>query len=124
MKAAFKHTSHTSCVSRFSLLTAALCALLAACTSDTETLPADRDLLQLIPFVRPTEEMTTRAAVIPDGYQPFTEVYKIPAGNEPLSFGIFMTEEGSTPPDNMGLITYQGVDGNGIDIDTMIMHPS
>lgn len=94
-----------------------LALLMAACTSDTETVPEDGndDLLQLIPFVRPTEELTTRAAVIPEGYKPFTEVYKIPAGSEPLSFGIFMAEDGSTPPAKMGLITYQGVDANGAD---------
>ena len=89
---------------------------MAACTSDTESVPqdSDSDVLQLIPFMRPSEEMTTRAAVIPDGYKPFTEVYNIPDGAT-TSFGIFMAEEGSTAPTKMGLITYQGVDANGKD---------
>lgn len=93
-----------------------LALLMAACTNDTDTAQEnDSDLLQLIPFMRPNEEMTTRAVVIPDGYQPFTEVYKIPDGITSLSFGIFMTEEGSTPPTKMGQITYQGVK-NGVDV--------
>ena len=91
---------------------------MAACTSDTEptAVPqdSDSDLLQLIPFMRPSEEMTTRAVVIPNGYQRFTDVYKIPDGAT-TSFGIFMAEEGGTAPTKMGLITYQGVDANGKD---------
>ena len=94
-----------------------LVLLMAACTSegDTASQDSDSDLLQLIPFVRPSEEMDTRAAVIPEGYKPFTEVYKVPDGNAPLSFGIFMTEEGSSSPTKMGQIKYQGVDANGKD---------
>lgn len=94
-----------------------LVLLMAACTSDGDTASqdADSDLLQLVPFMRPSEEMDTRAAVIPEGYKPFTEVYKVPDGNAPLSFGIFMTEEGNTSPTKMGSITYQGVDANGKD---------
>ena len=86
---------------------------MVACTSDTEptAVPqdSDSDVLQLIPFMRPNEEMTTRATVIPDGYKPFTEVYKIPDGTTSLSFGIFMAEEGITPPTKMGQIKYQGI---------------
>jgi hypothetical protein len=96
-----------------------LALLMVACTSDTEptAVPqdSDSDVLQLIPFMRPNEEMTTRATVIPDGYKPFTEVYKIPDGTTSLSFGIFMAEEGNTPPAKMGQIKYQGIT-NGVDV--------
>lgn len=94
-----------------------LALLMVACTSDTESVPqdSDSDVLQLIPFMRPTEEVTTRAAVIPDGYKPFTDVYEIPDGTTSLSFGIFMTEAGTTPPASMGSIAYLGIDGNGVD---------
>jgi hypothetical protein len=92
---------------------------MVACTSDTEptAVPqdSDSDVLQLIPFMRPNEEMTTRTAVIPDGYKPFTEVYEIPEGTTSLSFGIFMAEEGNTSPTKMGQIKYQGLI-NGVDV--------
>jgi hypothetical protein len=101
-----------------------LALLMAACTSDTETMPVlpnggtvtvpkdgDSDLLQLIPFMRPSEEMATRAAVIPDGYESFKDVYHVPEGVS-TSFGIFLAEEGNTPLDRMGMITYQGIQGD------------
>jgi hypothetical protein len=75
---------------------------------------SDSDVLQLIPFMRPAEEMTTRADNVPDGYQPFLDVYKIPKGTT-ISFGIFMTEAGDASPAKMGLIRYNGEDANGVD---------
>lgn len=92
-----------------------LALLMIACTSDTETVPQDSDMLQLIPFMRPAEEVTTRADYVPEGYESFKDVYIIPDGTTSLSFGIFMTEAGDTPPAKMGLITYRGQDANDVD---------
>jgi len=94
-----------------------LVLLLAACTGDTDTASqdGDSDLLQLVPFVRPSVEMDTRAAVIPAGYQPFSELYPT-TSMSPLSFGLFLTEEGFTLPASMGLITYRGQDNMGVDL--------
>ena len=91
--------------------------MMIACTSDTENVvqDSDSDMLQLIPFMRPTEEVTTRADYVPEGYESFKDVYKIPDGTTSLSFGIFMTEAGDTPPAKMGLIKYRGQDANDVD---------
>lgn len=111
------HKEFGKCVSRGFLLMMAACLSLTACTDDADS-QSDReegDLLQLIPFVRQTEEMSTRADVVPDGYVPFTNVYPIAEGEKP-SFGIFLTEPGATAPDKMGMITYQGLDVEDKDV--------
>ena len=111
------HKEFGKCVSRGFLLIVAACLSLTACTDDADS-QSDReegDLLQLIPFVRQTEEMSTRADVVPDGYWPFTSIYPIAEGEKP-SFGIFLAEPGATAPDKMGMITYQGLDVENKDV--------
>ena len=111
------HKEFGKCVSRGFLLIVAACLSLTACTDDADS-QSDReegDLLQLIPFVRQTEEMSTRADVVPDDYVPFTNVYPIAEGEKP-SFGIFLAEPGATAPDKMGMITYQGLDVEDKDV--------
>ena len=111
------HKEFGKCVSRGFLLIVAACLSLTACTDDADS-QSDReegDLLQLIPFVRQTEEMSTRADVVPDDYVPFTNVYPIAEGEKP-SFGIFLAEPGTTAPDKMGMITYQGLDVENKDV--------
>lgn len=111
------HKEFGKCVSRGFLLMMAACLSLTACTDDADS-QSDReegDLLQLIPFVRQTEEMSTRADVVPDGYVPFTSIYPIAEGEKP-SFGIFLTEPGATAPAKIGMITYQGLDVEDKDV--------